>query len=318
MTKAELRTRIRQEAGDEERLSGTASGGSTTTIVSSVLSQPDNHWKKLKAFIKTTTDSNAPQGEGRTVSKNTQSTTTLTVELPFTAAIESGDTFGIAVFSDTRIDNIMSDTFTEFSEVKPNEFTETLIVTNGNKRFTPTSATAQGFRPDRIEFFDSNNQEHIRYNENGRREWWWDKTLDQIEWAWFWGEQKNLTLFATKHHTIPTADGDDITIDDEDVANFVKWASLKLMLSMTDSEIFDDFGNLQPKSITRGQVKIDYGDVRSTSGLRQVWREEINEIKSKYGMPLSLKMSDIPSGKTIDRKEDPDGTPMPQVFWELT
>lgn len=76
--------------------SGTATGGSTTTIVdTSVLYEPDDFWVNHYAYI--TEDaggaSAAPEGEERPVSDFNQSSATITVDPAFTAAPASGDTY---------------------------------------------------------------------------------------------------------------------------------------------------------------------------------------------------------------------------------
>lgn len=314
MTRAEFLSRIREEAGDEERITGTASGGSTTTIVSSLLNQPDNHWRRLQAYVKTTTDGLAPQGESRRIASSSSSGTSVTVELPFSAAVESGDTFGIAVFSSARIINIASDSLSEFSRHKPKRVTETYNVSVDQKRIAPTSATAQGFRPERIEFFSNTSKEQLVYRKDG--DWWWDEHLETIEWVWWWSENKALTLYAYADHTLPSSDSGSLTTDAEDNGNLVMLAALNILLSMSDKEITDDFGALSPRSITRGQVSITWGE-NSAVAIREALTKQKEQLLVKYAVPLSLETAGVPSGRFIDRHPDPDGIPMPQVFWEL-
>jgi len=314
MTRAEFLTRVREEAGDEERLTGTASGGSTMAIVSSILSQADNHWKGLQAYVKTTGDTLAPQGESRRIAASSLASTNVTVELPFSVAVESGDTFGIGVFSSTRIQNIASDSLAEFSQYKPKRVTEAYNVVADQKRIAPTSATAQGFRPERIEFFSNTSKEQLIYVKDS--DWWWDEHLETIEWIWWWSENKALTLYAYADHTLPSTDEGTMTLDGEDVGNVVMLAAINVLLSMTDKELTDDFGKLKPRSWTRGDVSESYGD-NSATNLRESLVKQKESILKKYSVPLTLETAGVPSGKTIFKHNDPDGIPMPQVFWEL-
>ena len=313
ITKANFRKRVRAEAGDEERISGTINSGTTLTIVSSVLMQSTNHWKGLYAYIISTTDTLAPQGESSKIEESDLSL--LKLEMPLTVAVESGDIFGIAVFSRQRIDDIISDTLAEFSMVKPQRVSEALNVGANIKRIAPTSATAQGFRPDRIEFFDNVAQEQINYRKDVS--WFWDKTLKQVEWAWWWSDSKALTLYGVKDHTLPAAEGSNMTLDDEDVGNVVKLAGMNTILSMSDTELRDNLGKIKPQSFTRGDIRIDYGSSGSSyKSLRQTLEESKEKILNKYRIGLYLDSAGIPSGSSVNTYADPDGFPMPQVFWE--
>jgi hypothetical protein len=80
ITKANFRIRVRAEAGDDERLTGTANGGSTLTITSAALMQSVNYWKGLNAYIITTTNGLAPQGIKKIASSDLS---VVTVEVPF-------------------------------------------------------------------------------------------------------------------------------------------------------------------------------------------------------------------------------------------
>lgn len=314
MTRAEFLTRVREEAGDEERLTGMASGGSTTTVVSSLLNQIDNYWKGLQAYVKTTGDTLAPQGESRRISASSSASTNVTVELPFSAAVHSGDTFGIGVFSSTRIQNIASDSLAEFSQYKAKRVTEAYNVVADQKRIAPTSATAQGFSPERIEFFSNTSKEQLIYVKDS--DWWWDEHLNTIEWTWWWSENKALMLYGYADHTLPSSDGGTMTLDAEDVGNVVMLAAINVLLSMTDKELTDDFGKLKPRSWTRGEVSESYGD-NSATQLRESLTKQKESMLKKYAVPLTLETAGVPSGKTIFKHNDPDGIPMPQVFWEL-
>lgn len=314
MTRAEFLERIRQEAGDEERITGTASGGSTTTIVSAILNQANNHWKRLQAYIKTTGDALAPQGESRRIASSASSGTVVTVELPFSAAVESGDTFGIAVLSHSRIVNAASDSLAEFSNYRPRRVSEAYNVTADQKRIAPTSATVQGFRPERIEFFSNTAKEQLIYRKDD--DWWWDEHLKSIEWNWWWSEAKALTLYGYADHTLPSTDGGTLTVDDKDVGDLVMLSALNVLLSMTDREMTDDFGQLKATSWTRGDVSMSFSG-NSASDIRKSLIEQKEKLLAKYAIPLTLETAGVPPGRTIYKHPDPDGTPMPQVFWEL-
>jgi hypothetical protein len=315
MTRAEFLARIREESGDEERITGTASSGNTTTIVSAILNQADNHWKRLNAYIKTTTDTLAPQGESRRIASSSSSGTSVTVELPFFAAVGSGDTFGIAVFSNNRIINAAVDSLSEFSQYKPRRVTEAYNVSADQKRIAPTSATAQGFRPERIEFFSNTSKEQLIYRKDDY--WWWDEHLNTIEWNWWWSENKALTLYGYADHTLPTLDSDALTLDAEDNGNVVMLAAINVLLSMSDKEMTDDFGELKPSSWRRGDVSMSFDGKSGAVEIKKSLLEQKENILKKYAVPVTLETAGVPSGKYIDRHQDPDGTPMPQVFWTL-
>lgn len=314
MTRAEFLTRVREEAGDEERITGTASGGSTTTIISSILNQADNQWKRLNVYLKTTTDTLAPQGESRRIVSSSSSSTNVTVELPFSAAVQSGDTFGIAVFSSTRIANAASDALAGFSQYKPKRITEPYNVSADQKRIAPTSATAQGFRPERIEFFSNTSKEQLIYVKDVK--WWWDEHLQSIEWSYWWSDNKALTLYGYADHTLPSTDAGTMTIDSKDVGNVVMLSALNVLLSMTDKEMTNDFGELKPRSWTRGDVSMSFGENTATT-IRESLNKQKAELLAKYTTPLTLETAGVPSRGYIDKHPDPDGINMPQVFWEL-
>lgn len=74
-----------------------ASGGSTTTLVSSVLTQSDDYWNGGTLFI--TYDAGgqgaAPQNQSREITDFTASNDTVTVSTAFTASVANGDKFAI-------------------------------------------------------------------------------------------------------------------------------------------------------------------------------------------------------------------------------
>lgn len=91
---------------------GTATGGSTTTVVDSGASLSgatadsfDHYWVK----ISTTTDGLAPQGEIRQISEGGYSAGTFTVPTAFSAAVQSGDTYEIhRGFHPSEMDNALN------------------------------------------------------------------------------------------------------------------------------------------------------------------------------------------------------------------
>jgi hypothetical protein len=76
-------------------LKGTATGGSATTVVDAAnLTEPDDHYNDMRAYILTAGGA-APEGQERRVEAFSQATATVTVEPAFTAAVEAGDVFEI-------------------------------------------------------------------------------------------------------------------------------------------------------------------------------------------------------------------------------
>lgn len=85
---------------DRSIVRGTATGGSTSTVVDSSAALPGattDHFDYAFIKITTTTDGNAPQGEVRAISEGgyTVASGTLTTSAVFTAAVASGDTYEI-------------------------------------------------------------------------------------------------------------------------------------------------------------------------------------------------------------------------------
>ena len=75
-------------------LAGTATSGSTTTVIDTTnLSEPDNYWNNHWCYI-TSADSADPEGEERLITAYTQSTSTLTTDA-FSAAVATSDTYEI-------------------------------------------------------------------------------------------------------------------------------------------------------------------------------------------------------------------------------
>jgi hypothetical protein len=74
-------------------VTGTATGGSTTTIVDSARTEGDDEYNNWWAYILTTTDTLAPQGQERKISAYSTSSDTATVPIPYTAAVQANDTY---------------------------------------------------------------------------------------------------------------------------------------------------------------------------------------------------------------------------------
>jgi hypothetical protein len=118
---------------------------------------------------------------------------------------------------------------------------------------------------------------------------------------------------------LPATEGINMTLDDEDIGNVVKIAGLNTIMSMSDIELRDNLGKLKPKSFTRGDITINYGASSSDYGvLRKSLQESKEKILEKYRIGLYMDSASILSGTSINTHADPDGYPMPQVFWEQT
>lgn len=315
-TLAQLRAMVREEIGDEERLSGTASGGSLTEIVdSSRLIQGDNFWLNQKVFVKTTTDALAPQGEARRISASTLSTTKLTVALPFSAAVQSGDTYGIASFSDSQVNRAINNAVVEFSKYVPWKTTETLSVTNGGFRFSPTSAASIKW-VERIEFVDNAAQQHIKYDGL----WKWDESLRQVEFSFWWSESKSLTMHFARDHRLLSVDADETSVRASEEMFLVKLAAADLILTMSAKEFKDDYGNLRPKSWRDGDVSEDYGNVQDRyKSMRDSVIAQLKELTTEPVIGMYPRWGRLGTAASIavNTNADPDGRAMPQLFWTL-
>lgn len=312
LTKAQFRDRVREEIGDPVRVSGTATGGSLSTLIdTNRLTQIDGYWIKLWAFITDTDDDLAPKGEARMIAEFANATKQLTMELPFSAAVASGDTYGIAVFSNSRVDNIISGVLKEFSDYRPKKFSENLIVTANEKRFTPTSAATIRY-VEKIEKYVAGS-EHTRYNFS------WNKGTRQVEFPHWFGESTTLTLYAAKSHTLPAADGDTMTYEDDDEDKLLRWCAARALMSMAVDEFRDNFGKLAPKSWTTGKVSETQGDSREQ--LTKYLQAVIDGIKKSMGGGISIYGGGLATQNgnlKIDYKADPDGAWIASsVFWEV-
>lgn len=74
---------------------GIATGGSTTTIVDTDRTEGDDYWNNGTAFIVDTVGDGSPIHEFQRISDYVQSTGTITVDDPFTAAVDSGDRYAL-------------------------------------------------------------------------------------------------------------------------------------------------------------------------------------------------------------------------------
>lgn len=273
LTKAQFRDRVREEIGDPVRVSGTATSGSLTTIVDTArLTQLDNHWQKLWAFITDTGDDLAPKGEARLIAESASATKQLTLELPFSAAVEAGDTYGIAVFSDTRLNNIIDGVLKEFSDYRPRKFSESLAVTANEKRFSPISAAVIR-HVNKIEKYTAG-------VEDTTYDFIWNPSTRKVEFENWFAQAYTLTLYAEKSHTLPAADGDAMTYEDDDEDRLLRWCGARAFMSMLADEFRDNFGKLTPKSWTTGKVSETYGDSREQ--VFKYYKDAIQEIKRSF------------------------------------
>ena len=286
LTKSQFRDRVRELLGDPLRISGTATGGSLTTIIdSSKLMQADNHWLGLNAFVVTTTDSNAPKGDARRIAASSASAYRLTTEMPFSAAVEAGDTYGVAVFSNARLDNIISNTLGDFSNYRPLKFNESLSVGGGEKRYSPTSAATILFVT-KVEEYNASQRKDVLY-----KNWVWNPNTKKIEFSDWITTAKTLTIYAAKSHVLPATDGDAMTYNTEDEADLLVWCSANALLNLAEQQSFSDYGKLKPKSITRGAVSETYGNAQEI--VMKSCNDRIAEIKSKYHADSSSWSSEV-------------------------
>lgn len=316
-TLAQLRAALRQEIGDMERITGTATGGSLTTIIDTTkLDQVDNHWRSLKVFIRDTTDDLAPNGDQRRIASSSQSATSLTVELPFSAAVEAGDEYAIAVFSDVQLNAAINNALMlEMSKWLPFKTSETLNVSANLHRFAPVSANSIRWI-DKVEFIDSSLNVQIDY----AGMWSWNEFLRMVEWSFFWSESRTLNMLIARDHAALSLDADTVTVLPREEPMLVKLASADLLLAMTEQQIRTDFGNISPKSWKRGDVSESYDSIQDHFGnVRKAIVEEMKALASgpaigfypRRGAPYSAE------DMNVDIHADPDGRSMPQVFWTL-
>jgi len=312
MTKEEFRTELRRKIGDEYRMTGTASSGTQYTLVSPELVQPDDHWKGLFCHITGTTDDLAPEGESQKIAASTFSDTTLRFELPLTVAPESGDTWALCVFNNSKYDAIVRKTLRQFSKFRPLDFNESMAVTIGNKRFTPTSSS-DILRVSKVEFYDASTEDHFVYTD-----WTWNDGTGQIDFGYWWTESKTLTIYGKKMHTFPSAESTEFTVLDRDIDNFLDLCSVNMLLDMTEREFNDSYGNLNPSMIKSRDIVRDYKGMREQ--VQQYAKLVMDRILGEYSKKMSLassKSGNVPAGLKIDKGADGDGVVLPQVFWRV-
>jgi len=316
-TLAQLRASVRQEVGDEERITGTATGGSLTEVIdTSRLTQADDHWKGHKVFIKDTTDDLAPKGESRKIAASASATAKLIVEFPFSAAVASGDTYSIAVFSDAQIDAAINNALQmEVSKWLPEKTFENLAVSANLHRFAPTSANSIRWI-DKIEYVDSALNQQIDY----AGMWSWNSFLRKVEWTFFWNESKTLMMQIARDHAKLTTDASTVTVLPREEPLLTKLAAADLLLGLSEKELRNDFGNLKPKSWRRGDVSESYESAQEHFGeMRKGIINQMKELASapvvgfypRTGAPYSIE------NLNVNTFSDPDGKPAPQMFWQL-
>jgi hypothetical protein len=258
-TRAQLRELIRQEAGDEVRISGTATGGSRTSVVdTAALTQADDYWNGRRVYITSTTDGLAPQGESRKVADFVSSTHTITLEMALSAAVEAGDTFQIAVWPDVVYNALISAAIAAYSKHRPYRSTGSLAIVAGTRYYDPPAGVdlRAGHRIEEIRCIDLAAQED--YPVEG---WSPDRHQNKIDLGYFASESKTLTVFYVIPHADFADDSDTITVPDQDEELLVKYVIAQLYLLMS-RESFDDFGNLAPSKWTRGNVSEETGSGR--------------------------------------------------------
>jgi len=258
-TRAQLRELIRQEAGDEVRISGTATGGSKTTVVdTAALTQADDYWNSRRIFVASTTDSLAPQGESRKIADFVNSTHTITLEMALSAAVEAGDTYQVAVWPDSVYNALISAAIAAYSKYRPYRSTGSLAMASGARYYDPPAGVdlRAGHRIEEIRYINLATQED--YAIEG---WSPNRHQNKIDLGYFASESKTLTVFIVIPHSDFADDSDTITVPDQDEEMIIKYALAQLYLLMS-RESFDDFGNLVPSKWTRGNVSEETGSGR--------------------------------------------------------
>jgi len=271
-TRAELRALIRQHIGDEVRISGTATGGSKTTVVdTAALTQVDDYWNGRKIYITSTTDGLAPQGEGRKVADFVNSTKTITLEMALSAAVETGDNYQIAIWPDSIYNTLIKAAIAAYSKYRPYRSTGTLATVCGTRYYdSPTGVDLRaGHLIEEIRFMNPAAQED--YAIEG---WNPDQHQNKIDLGYFASESKTLTIFYVIPHADFADDSDTVTVADQDEHLIVKYVLAQFYLLMS-RESFDDFGNLAPTKWTRGNVSEDTGSGRQ--GMKALYDSTLSE-----------------------------------------
>ncbi|HOT98861.1 MAG TPA: hypothetical protein PKZ83_17195 [bacterium] len=278
---------IRQEIGDEVRISGTATGGSKTTLVdTAALTQADDYWNGRRIYITSTTDGLAPQGESRKVADFVSSTKTATLEMALSAAAEAGDTYQIAIWPDAVYNALISAAIAAYSKYRPYRSTGTLAMVAGTRYYNPPAGVdlRAGHRIEEIRYINQTTQED--YPITG---WTPDRHQNKIDLGYFASESKTLTVFYVSPHVDFTGDTGTITVPDQDEELIVKYVVAQFYLLMA-RENFDDFGNLVPARWTRGNVSEEAGSSHKNmkdlyDSLMADWREALNEAGAIISTP---------------------------------
>jgi hypothetical protein len=207
---SDLKSRIRRELGDPIRAKGTAESGSGLTLIkdTDVFVQEDNYWQNKTVHIESA-GSEAPEGEFRRILSSDQSAKTVTTE-PFTVAVDSGDTFSIAFFSDYQLRDIINDAIKELDRNLPYKTVVNLTVQQDVKRYDIPTGVLDIFR--------------IYYlNDSDKQEWdydnWQIEGFDRkIVFGDWWSETRVLNLACTKERTMLSA-GTSFLINSERLKN---------------------------------------------------------------------------------------------------
>jgi len=261
-TRAELRDLIRQQLGDEVRISGTATGGSKTTVAdTAALTQADDYWNGRKIFITATTDGLAPQGEGRKIADFVNSSKTAILEMAFSAAVEAGDSYQIAIWPDPVYDALIKAAIAAYSKYRPFRSTGTLATVSGTRHYDPPAGVdlRAGHRIEEIRYINLATQE-----DSTVEGWSPDQHQNKIDLGYFASESKTLTVFYVIPHADFTSDSDTVTVPDQDEHLIVKYVLAQFYLLMS-RESFDEFGNLAPAKWTRGNVSEETGAGRQST-----------------------------------------------------
>ncbi len=302
--------RIREEIGDEIRLSGTATGGGIDRIDdTALLTQADNYWKWLTVRITDTTDGLAPKGEARRISSSTLGS--ITVEVPFSVGINSGDKYEIAFFGRDRLVSIINETLKEWANLIPYKAIEQVTTTIDSDR-TALNNPGEILWIEKIQYRDTAKQE--TYNYEGY--WQWDDHAKQIQWDFFWKEAKTLDVHIARTYPAVSNDTDDLNIKSQHEHLFLRLCVANVIASISTQEWRDNRGELRPLEIRMGDLVHRYGNFRSAA--REHRQIVLEEIKSELGKTITGKLSNRGLRKNLfNRNEDPDGWAPPPIFWEL-
>jgi hypothetical protein len=277
-TRAQLRDTIRQQIGDDVRLSGNATSGSKITLVDTErLIQADNYWNGQKVYIQDTYDAvnTAPIGEVRKVASFNGAINELTFENPFSDNVDSGDKYQICIWPDTLYDQIITSAIAAYSRYRPYKTNDTFSISPNARRYDPPTGLdlKAGHRIDEIRYINANTQED--YAIYG---WMIDPYKNKIDIGYYASETKTLTIYYSKSHDDFSDDDDTITVSDDDEEFIIKWIRAQFWLLMS-KEDFDEFGNLRAGSWTRGQISENTGTSRKA--MLDLYRQEMQEWESQ-------------------------------------